>query len=217
MWWRDCLRSGAALQGAGRRVYASTQNGAAPGDSAAWALMQLVEAAAVPVPKAVAPRPTWPGSQGLQDGEEFRRAQPEAAEAEPRPHPRAPQGQAPAAYRRTPGPARPGATRRLAKRVPRQVLRYSGGRDDIVFDADAAEGPKLLDHLPVDVRTSRVGVRRSQQANRSDRFPAPPSPPPRLEHAREPQVRMTLGPLPLAALIVAHDAADVVHLRAPAE
>jgi len=36
---------------------------------------------------------------------------------------------------------------------------------------------------------------------------------PRLEHARQPQVGMTLGPLPLVALIVAHDAADIVDLQ----
>ena len=35
--------------------------------------------------------------------------------------------------------------------------------DDIVFDANAAEGLELLDHRPIDVGAPRVGVRRGQQ------------------------------------------------------
>ena len=36
----------------------------------------------------------------------------------------------------------------------------------------------------------------------------------RLEHAGEAQVGMTLGPLSFMALLVAHHAADIVHLQA---
>ena len=60
---------------------------------------------------------------------------------------------------------------------------------------------------------TRIGMRRGQQGIDQINAGFDSHHHPRLEHAGEAQVRVALGPLPLVALLVAHDAADIVYLQ----
>src|SRR3979411_3105959 len=51
----------------------------------------------------------------------------------------------------------------LCKRVSSHVFGLCRGGHDIVFDSNAAKGLELIDHSPVDMGASRIGVRSGQQ------------------------------------------------------
>src|SRR5580700_11413638 len=84
--------------------------------------------------------------------------------------------------------------------VPGEVLTPFGGYGQIVFDPDATEFHEPLDGPPVDELAPRVGARCVQQLRDEVDPRLHGHDEPRLERAREAQVRIGRGPWQLPAL-----------------
>src|SRR6202042_2983001 len=99
------------------------------------------------------------------------------------------------------------------ERIPGHVFRDVVGSHDVVLDANPAVGPQSLHHAPVDMAAARVVASGLQQRIDEKNAGLDRHHDARLEHPREPQIGMSLGPRALSALRIAHHAADVVYLE----
>src|SRR5581483_6776412 len=107
-----------------------------------------------------------------------------------------------------------GGRRSAVERRTRHVLRAVLRHREIVFDANAAEFSERIDLRPVHEAAvltcgELLEQRFDEVETRLDREDIA-----RLDAARQPQIRMSLGFLDRPAALVGHEAADIVNLQA---